>query len=45
SGVNVSNVFNNRAITAIANGKTNGVDDQFNFSPPRSFSLDVRVKY
>lgn len=44
-GVNVSNVFNNRAITAISNGKSYGVDDQFNFLPPRSFLLDVRVKY
>jgi iron complex outermembrane receptor protein len=26
-------------------GKTYGVDDQFNFLPPRSFLLDVRVKY
>lgn len=44
-GATVSNVFNNRAITAISNGKTYGVDDQFNFLPPRSFMADVRVKY
>jgi iron complex outermembrane recepter protein len=52
-GATVSNVFNSRAITAIANGGTvvtNGQTyyagaDQFNFLPPRSFLMDVRVKY
>jgi len=44
-GATVSNVFNSRAITAISNGKTYGVDDQFSFLPPRSFMVDVRVKY
>jgi len=52
-GATVSNVFNSRAITAISNGGTlvaNGQTyyagaDQFNFLPPRSFLMDVRVKY
>lgn len=44
-GVQVSNVFNNRAITAISAGKTYGVDDQFSFLPPRSFTVDARVKF
>lgn len=44
-GATVSNVFNNRAITTISTGKTYGVDDQFSFLPPRSFMVDVRVKY
>ena len=44
-GATVSNVFNSRAITAISNGKTYGVDDQFSVLPPRSFMVDVRVKY
>ena len=44
-GATVSNVFNSRAITAISNGKTYGVDDQFNFLPPRSFMIDARLKY
>jgi len=43
-GVNVSNVFNSRAISGISTGKTYGVDDQFNFLPPRSFMVDARVK-
>jgi len=38
-------VFNNRAITSIASGKTYGVDDQFSFLPPRSFTVDARVKF
>lgn len=44
-GATVSNVFNSRAITAISNGKTYGVDDQFNVLPPRSFMVDARVKF
>jgi iron complex outermembrane receptor protein len=44
-GATVSNVFNDRSITAISNGKTYGVDDQFNFLPPRSFMVDARVKF
>ncbi|HET9630345.1 MAG TPA: TonB-dependent receptor [Novosphingobium sp.] len=44
-GVQVSNVFNSRAITSIASGKTYGVDDQFSFLPPRSFLVDARVKF
>ncbi|MEO0032295.1 MAG: hypothetical protein RIS94_2053 [Pseudomonadota bacterium] len=44
-GATVSNVFNSRAITSIANGKTYGVDDQFQFLPPRSFMVDARVKF
>jgi iron complex outermembrane receptor protein len=59
-GVTVSNVFNNRAITAISNASTNaatstqgvttyqtsyGTADQFSFLPPRSFMIDMRVKY
>ena len=44
-GATVSNVFNSRAITSISSGKTYGVDDQFSFLPPRSFMVDVRVKY
>jgi len=44
-GAQVSNVFNNRAITSIASGKTYGVDDQFSFLPPRSFTVDARVKF
>ncbi len=44
-GATVSNVFDNRAITAISNGKTYGVNDQFNFLPPRAFMIDVRFKY
>lgn len=52
-GATVSNVFNSRAITAISNGGTTVVNgqtyyagaDQFNFLPPRSFMVDVRVKY
>ncbi|MBC2665333.1 TonB-dependent receptor [Novosphingobium flavum] len=43
-GATVSNLFNSRAITAISNGKTYGVDDQFSFLPPRSFMVDARVK-
>jgi len=41
----VSNVFDSRAITSIATGKTYGVDDQFSFLPPRSFLVDARVKF
>ncbi|WP_336964972.1 TonB-dependent receptor [Sphingobium aquiterrae] len=44
-GATVSNVFNDRSITAISNGKTYGVDDQFNMLPPRSFMVDARVKF
>ena len=44
-GATVSNVFNVRAINAIATGKTYGVDDQFAFVPPRSFLVDARVKF
>lgn len=44
-GATVSNVFNSRAITAIATGKTYGVDDQFSFLAPRSFMVDARVKF
>jgi iron complex outermembrane receptor protein len=44
-GIQVSNVFNSRAITTIASGKTYGVDDQFSFLPPRSFTVDARVKF
>jgi len=52
-GATVSNVFNSRAITAVSNGGTTVVGgqtfyagaDQFNFLPPRSFLMDVRVKY
>jgi len=44
-GATVSNVFNSRAITAIATGKTYGLDDQFSFLPPRSFMVDARVKF
>ncbi|WP_443192956.1 TonB-dependent receptor [Novosphingobium sp. KACC 22771] len=52
-GATVSNVFNSRAITAISNGGTTLVGgktyyagaDQFSFLPPRSFMVDVRVKY
>lgn len=52
-GATVSNVFNSRAITAVANGGTTVVGgqtyyagaDQFSFLPPRSFMVDVRVKY
>jgi iron complex outermembrane receptor protein len=52
-GATVSNVFNSRAITAISNGATStlngqvayGGADQFNFLPPRSFLMDVRIKY
>lgn len=44
-GGTVSNVFNSRAITSIANGKTYGVDDQFQFLPPRSGLVDLRVKF
>ncbi|MEP7223004.1 MAG: TonB-dependent receptor [Novosphingobium sp.] len=44
-GATVSNVFNSRAITSISTGKTYGVDDQFNFLPPRSFMVDARVKF
>ncbi|EGD57186.1 TonB-dependent receptor [Novosphingobium nitrogenifigens DSM 19370] len=44
-GGTVSNVFNSRAITQISNGKTYGVDDQFQFLPPRSAMFDLRVRY
>lgn len=44
-GLQVSNVFNSRAIIMIASGKTYGVDDQFSFLPPRSFTVDARVKF
>lgn len=44
-GATVSNVFNNRAITSIANGKTYGVDDQFQFLAPRSFMVDARITF
>jgi iron complex outermembrane recepter protein len=59
-GATVSNVFNNRAITAISSSGTgapaaasNGVTyqngygqlDAFNFLPPRSFQVDVRLKF
>jgi len=44
-GATVSNVFNARSITAISAGKTYGVDDQFSFLPPRSFTMDARIKF
>ncbi len=59
-GLSVSNVFNSRAITAIANSASGaptvtigtttyqngyGQADQFNFLPPRSFQVDVRLTF
>ncbi|HWU73629.1 MAG TPA: TonB-dependent receptor [Sphingomonas sp.] len=55
-GVTVNNVFNSRAVTAIANDKTgaptsNGFQsgygqlDQFNYLPPRSFQVSARLKF
>lgn len=59
-GMSVSNVFNSRAITAIANSSSGaptvtvgtttyqngyGQSDQFNFLPPRSFQVDVRLTF
>ncbi|MBV1691594.1 TonB-dependent receptor [Novosphingobium sp. G106] len=55
-GLNVSNVFNSRAVTAITNSASGaptsggfqsgyGQLDQFNFLPPRSFQVDARVKF
>lgn len=59
-GLQVSNVFNSRAITAISTSSSgaptvtvNGVtyqngygqSDAFNFLPPRSATVDVRVKF
>ncbi|WP_432788035.1 hypothetical protein [Novosphingobium rhizosphaerae] len=44
-GATVSNVFNSRAITSISNGKTYGVDDQFQFLAPRSFMVDARITF
>lgn len=44
-GLQVSNVFNERAIYGISAGKTYGVDDQFNVYAPRTFLVDVRVKF
>lgn len=59
-GLSVSNVFNNRAITAISNSSSGaptltvgtttyqngyGQADQFNFLPPRSFQVDVRLSF
>jgi iron complex outermembrane receptor protein len=55
-GVTVSNVFNSRAVTAIANSSSgaptaNGFQsgygqlDQFNYLPPRSFQVSARLKF
>lgn len=59
-GMSVSNVFNSRAITGIANSSSGaptvtvgtttyqngyGQADQFNFLPPRSFQVDVRLTF
>jgi iron complex outermembrane receptor protein len=55
-GVTVNNVFNSRAVTAIANsssgaptasGFQNGYGqlDQFNYLPPRSFQVSARLKF
>lgn len=55
-GLNVSNVFNNRAITAIGTSSSGaptqggiqtgyGQADTFQFLPPRSFMVDARFKF
>jgi iron complex outermembrane receptor protein len=55
-GVTVSNVFNSRAVTAIANSSSGaptdkgfqsgyGQLDQFNYLPPRSFQVSARLKF
>lgn len=44
-GLQVSNVFNDRAIYGISAGKTYGVDDQFNIYAPRTFLVDAHVKF
>lgn len=59
-GVNVSNVFNSRAITSVATSSSGaptitangasyqngyGQGDQFSFLPPRSFTVDARIKF
>lgn len=55
-GVTVNNVFNSRAVTAIANSASgaptaNGFQsgygqlDQFNYLPPRSFQVSARLKF
>lgn len=59
-GLSVSNVFNNRSITAISTSSSGaptttiggvtyqngyGQSDQFNFLPPRSFQMDVRITF
>ncbi|WP_245656810.1 TonB-dependent receptor [Sphingomonas asaccharolytica] len=55
-GVTVNNVFNSRAVTAIANSSSgaptaNGFQsgygqlDQFNYLPPRSFQVSARLKF
>ena len=59
-GLKVSNVFNNRAVTAISTSSSGaptvtvggvtyqngyGQADAFSFLPPRSFTIDARVKF
>ncbi len=55
-GVTVNNVFNSRAVTAIANSSSGaptangfqsgyGQADQFSYLPPRSFQVSARLKF